>query len=245
MSSVQQVLSDIGDSGSASELWDCVHTYCVDLGVQRISYHHYPGVLSSQSPAAPPVSIIAEGFPEEWVCHYINEKLYLVDPITELARTSGTIFQWEDVGSLMRLTQSQKDYIGELREAEIGNGVAFQVYGPGMRNGYVGLGFDVKIPVSAVKYLPLLQCVAQAAHLRYCTLTPEAVTKLPKLSPREQEVLGWIAQGKSNSVIASILGVSAHTVDTMVRRLYAKLDVADRTTAAIRGIGAGLILPAS
>ena len=63
------------------------------------------------------------------------------------------------------------------------------------------------------------------------------------LTPREAEVLTWIARGKSNSVIADILGVSPHTVDTLVRRIYGKLEVADRTTAAIHGIGAGLIQP--
>lgn len=242
---MQQVLSNIADCRTAAEIWECVHPYFYDLGIRRSSYHHYPGVLSAQSAAAPPVSIRAEGFSEEWVCHYINDKLYLVDPITELARTSGEVFQWSDVETMMRLTQSQKDYLHEMHEANIDNGVAFQVYGPGMRNGYVGLGFDVSIPSAAVKYLPVLQCVAQAAHLKYCALTPEAVSQPPKLSPREREVLTWIAQGKSNSVIADILGVSSHTVDTMVRRLYSKLNVADRTTAAIRGVGGGLILPPS
>ncbi|MEX0367477.1 MAG: LuxR C-terminal-related transcriptional regulator [Ruegeria sp.] len=43
--------------------------------------------------------------------------------------------------------------------------------------------------------------------------------------------------------MADILLLSPHTVDTLVRRIFSKLDVADRTTAAIRGVGAGLILP--
>ncbi len=63
----------------------------------------------------------------------------------------------------------------------------------------------------------------------------------PELSPREREVLGWIALGKSNAVIGEILGISRHTVDTHNRRIFRKLDTADRTTAAIRAVEYGLV----
>jgi DNA-binding NarL/FixJ family response regulator len=35
--------------------------------------------------------------------------------------------------------------------------------------------------------------------------------------------------------------VSPYTIDAHVRRIYTKLDVNDRTSAVIRGIGSGLI----
>lgn len=63
------------------------------------------------------------------------------------------------------------------------------------------------------------------------------------LTRRERDVLEWIAQGKSNPVIAEILGISIHTVDTHIRRIFRKLGVNDRTTAAIKGLGAGLVEP--
>ncbi len=46
----------------------------------------------------------------------------------------------------------------------------------------------------------------------------------------------WVTRGKSNSVIGSILGISASTVDTYMRRIFRKLDVTDRTSAAMRAI---------
>ena len=63
----------------------------------------------------------------------------------------------------------------------------------------------------------------------------------PLLSPREHEVLRWIALGKSNAVIGEILGISRHTVDTHNRRIFRKLNTADRTTAAIRAVEFGLV----
>lgn len=61
------------------------------------------------------------------------------------------------------------------------------------------------------------------------------------LTPREREILDWIAKGKSNAVIAQILGISRHTVDTYNRRIFKKLGTADRTTAAIKAMQAGLV----
>ena len=48
-------------------------------------------------------------------------------------------------------------------------------------------------------------------------------------------------RGKSNASIGEILGISAHTVDAHLRRIYLKLGVVDRLSAALRGLGFGLI----
>lgn len=61
------------------------------------------------------------------------------------------------------------------------------------------------------------------------------------LSPREREVLRWIARGKTNAEIAIILGISRHTVDTHIRRTFVKLETSDRTSAAIKAIREGLL----
>jgi DNA-binding CsgD family transcriptional regulator len=57
-------------------------------------------------------------------------------------------------------------------------------------------------------------------------------TPLIRLTPREREVLHWIAEGKSNAAIASILGIAAGTVKQHVENILAKLGVENRTGAA-------------
>ncbi len=63
------------------------------------------------------------------------------------------------------------------------------------------------------------------------------------LTKRQREILTWVAAGKSNSVIADILGISHHTVDTHLRRAFERLGTTDRTVAAIRSVQAGYIAP--
>lgn len=56
------------------------------------------------------------------------------------------------------------------------------------------------------------------------------------LTPREAEVLLWVAQGKTNPEIATILGISAHTVRTHLERVFTKLGVETRHAAGLRAL---------
>lgn len=51
------------------------------------------------------------------------------------------------------------------------------------------------------------------------------------LTPRETEVLGWVAQGKANLEISDILGIGIGTVKTHLERIYVKLGVDHRHAA--------------
>ena len=53
------------------------------------------------------------------------------------------------------------------------------------------------------------------------------------MTPREAEVLGWIARGKTNSEIARLLFISHHTVRKHIENIFEKLGVRTRTAAAL------------
>jgi two-component system NarL family response regulator len=61
------------------------------------------------------------------------------------------------------------------------------------------------------------------------------------LSPREIEVLKWIAEGKSNKEIATLLFISEGTVKTHVLSIHEKLGVGDRTEAVVTAIKRGIL----
>jgi two-component system, NarL family, nitrate/nitrite response regulator NarL len=68
-----------------------------------------------------------------------------------------------------------------------------------------------------------------------------ALPSRPTLSPREHEVLGYIAQGLSAPAIAERLHVSPATVKTHLKTLYEKLGVSDRAAAVAEAMRRGLI----
>jgi DNA-binding NarL/FixJ family response regulator len=54
------------------------------------------------------------------------------------------------------------------------------------------------------------------------------------LSPREMEVLRFLARGCSYKEIADSLGIGMGTVNTHIYRIYQKLHVQSRTEAVMR-----------
>ena len=61
------------------------------------------------------------------------------------------------------------------------------------------------------------------------------------LSDRERQVLALIAEGLTNQEIAERLIVSPTTIKTHVQNILQKLDVSDRTQAAVYAVRCGLI----
>src|SRR2546423_5002612 len=57
---------------------------------------------------------------------------------------------------------------------------------------------------------------------------------LGSLTPREAQVLNWLAHGKSDAQIAVILCISTRTVQKHLQNLYAKLGVENRIAAVMR-----------
>jgi DNA-binding NarL/FixJ family response regulator len=67
-------------------------------------------------------------------------------------------------------------------------------------------------------------------------ITPSAgpsQSDLSRLTPRESQVLELVAQGLTNKAIGRALGIGPGTVKVHVEKLIAKLNVADRTQAAV------------
>jgi DNA-binding NarL/FixJ family response regulator len=65
--------------------------------------------------------------------------------------------------------------------------------------------------------------------------------RLNRLSEREREVLRLLATGLSNAEIAKTLFLSEGTVKNYVSVILSKLEVADRTQAAIVAMRAGVV----
>jgi DNA-binding NarL/FixJ family response regulator len=78
-------------------------------------------------------------------------------------------------------------------------------------------------------------------------LPPEVAERLSgyfpqvALTPREVEVLTWVAKGLANKEIASRLGTASGTVKMHIQNILAKLDATDRTHAVTIALERGII----
>jgi DNA-binding CsgD family transcriptional regulator len=83
--------------------------------------------------------------------------------------------------------------------------------------------------------------LAQAIEERVIAALRRRPSDAYGLSPREQEVLNILAQGRTDRDIAGRLFISERTVHVHVRRILAKLGVSSRTEAAGVAIRQGLV----
>lgn len=103
------------------------------------------------------------------------------------------------------------------------------------------------------KLRTVMQILAPHFHLAYSRATArperdEPFLKAPDLTPREEEIMRWVAEGKTNWEISIILGVSLNTVKFHLKNVYQKLGgVENRWTAVAhwQWNSAGLTIPDS
>ncbi|MEU2789278.1 response regulator transcription factor [Streptomyces sp. NPDC007100] len=70
--------------------------------------------------------------------------------------------------------------------------------------------------------------------------TPDARSRIERLTPRETEVLALLADGASNAEIANTLSMRESTVKAHVSRILATLEVTNRVQAALCARDAGV-----
>lgn len=134
-----------------------------------------------------------------------------------------------------------------LAELELKN-LAFHGMGwiNGRLKGYAGFSrvradFDARLALYIDILLPhliatLARMLAHEAHSHTQNNRPLAL-----VTAREVEVLTWVREGKTNSEIAEILGLSMLTVKNHLRHAMKKLDVRTRGQAVAKAIALGVL----
>jgi len=237
---VDEYFRAVAKCSSTTELWHIYTSFLFERGYHALMAMHMPGVPLRT--AKHPLMILT-GYPEGWRHRYIEEGLFAFDPVVLHVVRSKQALRWSELFSRYTLTPRQSEFLRVHLIGQVGDGVAVPTFGPDGRNGLATFASNDRITPPDAGEIAILQSMAQAAHQRVCELIPIPSQYLVPLSPRELEILQWVARGKSNSVIAEIVAISTHTVDTYLRRIYEKLGVTDRVSAAVTGVVQGLVSP--
>lgn len=233
---VDAVLDHIASCASLPLLWRDMIGYFKAEGFHGLTYYLVRPVSS-----LPAMAPLHHGMPPGAVASYFAQDFARLDVIPRYILARGWPMRWGEVIRQGEMTSEERAFTDRNRAAGLGDGIGLPCYGPRFCNAHVGLTqMAGRVDLSPAN-LARLHFVAQAAHLRVCSVINAELPDGRRLSEREKEILLWVARGKSNTVIGEILNISSGTVDTYMRRIYEKLDVSDRTSAAVKGVGLGLI----
>lgn len=220
------------------EIWVALNSYMANLGVDALSYYHI----------APPGSqdfsekyFFAAGFDDDKVTEHRRNHSIFSSPFTAHSNPLLEPVFWSQFSKELELSEDEKNRLRGFYCQSAREGIVIPVFGPNSRNGCVVMRFaDAKTSFTD-RMVHEANLAAYLCHIQFCRIRARVSEPTVKLTAREQEVLTWVARGKSNSVIAEIVGISQHTVNGYLRRVYLKTQTSDRTTAALRAIGDALI----
>lgn len=226
-------------ANSKPALMAALEEFLVERKVEMWSYHilmeHLIGLQMDKG-------YIFTTYPEDWVELYSQGRYFEFDPIIAHARIADEPFPWWSVAEHDGLTARQRDYLTMARSRLL-NGYGVPVRGALGTVAYFGVGGRTSLLELDRAQQITIQLACHQTHTRFVQLNGALEAPPPKLTRREIEVLTWAARGKSNSVIAQILQISEHTVNTLLRRVFRKFEVTDRVSAILRAVGCGLVTP--
>lgn len=235
---LKTALSEFQTASCETKIWDTLSEYLINHSIASVVYHHLP------SPGAHDYfrkTSIKRSFDDlsEQTCEIIDfcfehghraQARHMVDVEfwTFSCYKADLQKKW---GAELEFPPVEKDFRGAF----------IPVHGPSGRNGCFALSFLDCCNFTESEHIQKLRWACQNAHQSYCRFLDSEQSNKVSLTEREAEILKWMALGKSNGVIADILDISHHTVNTYVRRIFLKTNTADRTSASLYGISNGLV----
>jgi DNA-binding response OmpR family regulator/DNA-binding CsgD family transcriptional regulator len=143
-----------------------------------------------------------------------------------------TLWSTPQVNQLLETANDKQAWLADNFANEIKNWLAHE---PAQ-----GMNVTLLTPTQTLKVYVLGNASTNEYLLRLVHQeSPNESSNLKKywaLTNREAEVLFWIAKGKTNREIGQILGTSPRTINKHSEKIYKKLDVENRTTAAAKAL---------
>ena len=195
------------------------------------SYHHFPAVGSVGFKNLS--QYYSYNMPQETLNYYDGYSEQRDDPGTIAAFQKGQFIWLSDMPSEPYVIERKCQAAYKRAFEALGEGLSIPLHGPKNRKGYMFITFGGVTKQNNSIFPYKIQSLAQILHTQYCLLIEQLQIQV-KLTPREAEVLELISFGKSNIEIGQILKISPNTVAVYVKRIFIKLNVSDRVSAAMR-----------
>lgn len=243
MLDIRQYVYEMRETATPEEAFAVFSRHLADLGFDMALYSlmtdfHSIGLKAGHG--------VLYNYPEEWMAHYVDQGYETIDPVRQIAMRAREPFLWHELEHYQPLDKVQRRLMDESREAQLREGLAISVHGPcgevmamGMASSHGGTDMSP----AALAVLRLMVQEHHSAFMRIHQVDRRAAAVA--LTPREHQVLRWLARGKTVPEIAIILSVdgsvSESTVRFHVRNLYEKLEARTAAQAVSRGLMHGCL----
>lgn len=184
---------------------------------------------------------VLNGWPAEWYERYTTQNHLPNDPVVAHVFKTSTPFIWSEV-VVPEDRPEAHEIMDEAASIGLTEGFVVPVFTLSGFQACVTMAGRSPCVQKHSRYMIHLAAIFAYGRARPLLLERSSTKRTHELSPREREVLSWIALGKSGWEIGGILSISEHTVREYVYRARLKLNCTTQAQAVAEAVRRGEIV---
>lgn len=213
----------------------------VDAAARALGFQFF-ALLHHASLALPGRGLVRiDTYPPGWAEELISEDLVGVDPVHHACRRTNLGFAWDELARHTPIGGAQRAVLARAARHGLGDGFTVPINIPGEPQGSCTFAVRSGLDLPRRRLLSAEQLGAHAFDAARRLAGFPGGGRCPHLSRRERQCLRLLAAGKSDSVIAQILGISPETAHHYVKSARAAYDVASRAQLVACGLRDALV----
>lgn len=212
----------------------------IEKAISDLGFDYYAYGVRIANPISNPKFELRNNYPDKWVQQYKDKNYVAIDPTVKHGLASNKPMTWGEVHDA-----SDAEFWEEAKSFGLNTGWGQSTWLSHCAVGMLTVARSEqdlcrKELLSKWPYLLWLNQMVQSGFQEH--LYPELIPNIEiPLTPREIEAMKWCAEGKTSGEIGMILGVSERTMNFHISNAIKKLNVVNKTAAAIRALQLGLI----
>ncbi len=237
---IESKILDLDLCENLDQILSVLQRYITFLGFDSFTYWLRWPTSDAQEP------LFISTYPDQFIEQYISNDYQSHDMVGRLSSESNTPFQWSQIEKRYPITKGQALIFDDSRAMGMRSGGSIPIHGPN----------QIQATFSVVSNLPAkafddvffqvrheLHIIATYAHEKILKLGLHESLKDVSLTPRETDVLTWVARGKTYWEVGEILGIKEDTVKKFMRNIFKVLNASNNTHAVSKAVINGLIIP--
>ncbi|MES9991848.1 MAG: LuxR family transcriptional regulator [Candidatus Thiodiazotropha sp.] len=227
---IEDAIDDMQNAAGVERLFDVYSRAAESYGYDRVLMallSDHPRLQQSAQHG------VLSSYPEEWVEYYLSQGYDEDDPVKIEIQRGVSPFSWNQLLQQKGLSKRQRVLFDEAAAAHLHDGLGIPLHGPGGASAGIGLASSCKGVSFDPRALWAIHNLSVQFYACYWHLNekPSSRSSRVTLTPRESEVLKWLASGLTKSEVADRLIISYHTVDFHTRSILRKFKTGSITAA--------------
>jgi LuxR family quorum-sensing system transcriptional regulator CciR len=231
-------VEDVNAVRTAAELALVVSQITKELGFNHFAISHHVDLRASSEPA-----MRIHNYPDAWERYYDRQQLGRTDAVHRACQITAIGFAWSQLPRMIPLTRRDYGVLEAAAKQGLGEGFTVPAHVPGEVNGSCSFATTrgTALPTEHLAVAQLVGAFAFEAARRLLKREQQKLSDPGRFSDRERDCLIWVARGKSDTEIATILGISPETVHQYVKQARANYDAVSRSQLVAHALFSGTI----